>query len=324
MTTPGPWRGAAAKILFAAVLFAVALEGASQVYVAVLGRGWARTMARPDHYFRRSENPALGYELKPDFAIEKDGRTLQIDSHGLRAVPQAGNSGGPALAVLGDSVVFGTGFSQEQTIPCLLQENLGGRGVDTRVWNLGVPGYNLAELAEQLRVKGALVNPGAVVYILNLNDFCRRDTIYEGGDNGLYRMYRRPPAKALWCFRKLVYRLRKGEPASAGWYRWIFNGTRSESLAELDEIVDDCRTRGRRILVILLPACSAYADGGGYALAPIHDQISARLRKRQVEVLDTTADFASSPGTLMTGTDHLTLDGNRLMARRIAEALRPE
>jgi len=205
----------------ASLVMIVSTLGAGEVLAqlftyVVLKRSFAAITADPRHYYRKSENEMLGYELHPDFELHEQGRALHINSRGLRGPEAAPVKSGLRLAILGDSVTFSTGLSDEQTVPHLVQEELARRcGQSVEVINLGVPGYGTQELAEQLRVKSAGLELDGVVYLLNLNDFARRNTLREGADNGLYRDYVLPTLKLPWLIGKAVYRWHKSEPAYA-------------------------------------------------------------------------------------------------------------
>jgi hypothetical protein len=305
------------KLLLAALLFTVLLELACQGYAFVLGRQWARLRSQPDHFCRLSSDAILGYELKPGVVLHKDDRTLAINRFGIRDDSDSKFDGVRKVAVLGDSVVFSTGFSQEETIPALLQSELDPTTNRTRVLNFGVPGYNLSELVEQLKVKDAAYHVDDVIYLMNPNDFCRRNTMFEGADNGLYRMYCPPRFKSVWFARKLIYRLHKGDPVTPGWYLWVYAGEANAGFRDLETMADYCASAKKGFTVVLLPAGCAY-EGKTYALDNMYDEIASWLKQREIAFTNPVAAFGESPRTLFTSTDHLTIQGNRLMAGVIA------
>jgi hypothetical protein len=305
------------KIAFACALFLAALEVACQVYAAVLDRRWDAVRNRPEHYYRASANPVLGYELKPECSVEKDGRILRINRFGVRDDSDSVPAAGRRIAVLGDSLTFGTGFSQAETIPALLQQRLDPEAKSVRVLNLGVPGYNLPELVEQLRIKDAIYHFTKVIYLLNANDFCRRNSIYEGADNGLYRLYNLPRLKSPWCLRKLVYRAHKGGLVSPGWYRWVYRGARDQGLSDLAAMALYCEGRGAGFSVVLLPAGCAYS-GGDYQLSTLCEDITSSLQAGGIAVTNLVSELNPSAKPFFTDTDHLLPAGNRVVADALA------
>ncbi len=300
------------------------LEICCQVYTLSLVKHWREIEAHPGHYFSRSENPTLGYELKQDYRLRRDGNYLELNEHGIRdLVAEIALETTEIIAVLGDSVVFGIGFSQEETIASLLQGKLTEGGRPTRVLNLGVPGYGLRELGEFLDVKSGIYDWDRLVYVLNPNDFARRDSVYEGADNGLYRMYHLPSFKTPWFVRKAFYRLKKnkqGRPTSVTWYRWLYNGNKKFGLEILVEIGRLARQRGGDFMVVLLPAGCAYVDDN-YALSDVYAEIASYAKSHGIHCVDPTAEFQRAPELFFDETDHLLPAGNELMAEVLAREL---
>ena len=223
---------------FLGIFFAlIVLEIFCQIYALFLDKQWKVIKAAPGHYFKASKNFVLAYELASNFSIEKDNRRLWINRFGIREQEQE-ISDKYKIAILGDSVVFGIGLSQEQTISFLLQEAINRTGASVKVLNFGVPGYGLHELVEYLKIKDKIYDVDHVIYILNPNDFARRNSIYEGADAGLYRMYHQPLVKSPWFIRKAIYRMNKYSglddyhklKASVRWYQWLFKGNKDAGL----------------------------------------------------------------------------------------------
>jgi len=116
---------------------------------------------------RISPNPKLGFELRPNshVASEVDYR---INGEGFRGAPlTARRPGVRRVAVFGDSIVFGYWVSEADAFPAQLGELLGSR---VEVLNLGVPGYNLDQEVESLRLRVDALQPDLVVFGFCLND----------------------------------------------------------------------------------------------------------------------------------------------------------
>ncbi len=317
-------RALAAKCAVLIVSTALAVEMACQCYLWHLNRSWAEIKRRPDHYFTASENPALGYELARNRFLEKGGRTLHINAHGIRDDGQGLYEDKFRIALLGDSVTFGTNQSQEKTIGALLQHELDPDEEAIKVLNFGVPGYGLDELYEQLRVKDAIYSVDLVVFILNANDFTRRDSRYEGADNGLYRMYVRPRLASLWVARKIPYRLKKGgslvnpHPVSVEWYRWLFTANKEHGLSLIEEMHAYCQEKGVPFVLVLLPAGCAYRNGR-YELDDMYDELQRRACKSGIVTLDGREVFQGGGQAFFDPTDHLHQEGNRALAEFLTE-----
>ena len=122
--------------LLALLTFAVAglvlFEIACQIYArTVLFPRFDALRANPRHYYRASPNPLLSYELLPDSLVHHSGMTLRINDHGIRESSNDTGRGAHRVAVLGDSVVFGVGHDQDETLSGRVERHLdpqGGRG----------------------------------------------------------------------------------------------------------------------------------------------------------------------------------------------------
>jgi len=307
---------------FMGIIFAVViLETCCQIYSLYLDRQWKTIKEDPDHYYKASHNVLLGYELSDNFSIENDHRRLWINRFGIRELDNQVHDI-HKIAILGDSIVFGNVLSQEQTISALLQQSLSRIGASVSILNFGVPGYGLKELLEYLKIKDNIYNVDHVIYILNPNDFARRNSIYEGADAGLYRMYNQPLLKSPWFIRKAIYRIKKysglddyhKNKASIGWYQWLFNGNKDAGYNYIKEMALYANEKGCSFTVVLLPAGVAYNDDGTYELSYINANIGAFLKANNISYINPTDIFRSDVEKYFDPTDHLTFDGNALMA----------
>ena len=125
--------------------------------------------------YRRSGNPVLAFELKPDWRDpDADLRRSypSTNSHGQRDVERSVIR--PAgvesrILVLGASVVEGVGIRElDDTIPRRLEARL---GPGFEVLNFGVSAYCTRAKVELLRVKGLPFRPDVVVLVVTRNDF---------------------------------------------------------------------------------------------------------------------------------------------------------
>lgn len=120
---------------------------------------------RPPQIYRQHENPAISYALKPNVRETAYRTTVTTNSRGLRG-PELETSK-PVLAVIGDSITFGYGIEDDETLPARLQEKFPAWSVA----NLGVPGYTLGQETELLREQVAAgLDPSAVLLVFYFND----------------------------------------------------------------------------------------------------------------------------------------------------------
>jgi len=318
------------KLLAIALMLVVTLVAAEAVasalyYFAVSPQLDARR-ADPGHYYRLSKDPLLGYELTPGFQLRRDNRDLMINSFGLRGPEPDKPKAGLRFAVLGDSVTFGIQQAEAQTIPHLMQSKLRQQcRTAVEVLNLGVAGYGAQELNEMLKTKAPLLALDGVVYLLNLNDFARRNSLWEGADSGLYRMYWPPTLKLPFFLQKALYRWEKGSKddgmaPSLDWYRWLIHGTLSETFDEIGEMKAWADSRGIGFAVSIFPSGVALS-GGANALADQHRAITDGLRTRGVAVFDEVDPFLAG-ANLFDETDHLTDNGNDVASTQLVAVLK--
>ena len=123
---------------------------------------------------RRSDNPRLGFELRPGGSVRAEV-DYRVNAEGLRGpeTPVAKPPGVRRVAVLGDSIAFGYWVEDEDAFPRQLETllNQAGRAMGrVEVLNFGVPGYNLEQEIELLRTKALAFQPDLVVVAFCLND----------------------------------------------------------------------------------------------------------------------------------------------------------
>jgi len=275
------------------------------------------TMANPHFFLSRSENPALGYELTPDYELVHDGRRLHINRWGIRADTDELFEGRPKLAILGDSVTNGVGHTQERTLDRLLEARLRAAGRDVVVLNFGVPGYGTRELAEFLETRIGLYEPEHVLYLLNPNDYTRRNTVTEGADNGNYRIFVRPRWMTPWFVRKAVYRLIKQGGVPPRWYRWLYANNEPTIHEDIRRMRALCDAHGSTFSVVLLPAVEAYGPDG-FSLQDLYDRMLAFLAGEGIPATAPIEAFADDPTAYLDPTDHLYDVGNERMADALA------
>jgi lysophospholipase L1-like esterase len=119
---------------------------------------------------RRSADPRLRFELKPGSAVQAEVE-YRINAFGMRN-PEVSETKAPGvrrIAVLGDSIAFGYWVSEADAFPRRLERLLDGGGC-VEVLNFGVPGYNLDQEIEMLRVRALRFSPDLVLVAFCLND----------------------------------------------------------------------------------------------------------------------------------------------------------
>jgi hypothetical protein len=144
---------------------------ACEAAVRLFGLGPATNVVLHDN-FRLSSDPTLRYELVPGSV---DG-PYRISSAGLRDHEYSVEKPRDVfrILVLGDSIAYGFGVTQPDPLSEQLEDLLKLRRVPGiarfEVLNLGVVGYNITQVAQMLRVRGAAYRPDLILYAYCLND----------------------------------------------------------------------------------------------------------------------------------------------------------
>lgn len=294
----------------------VLLEVACQIYYYVAGGAQVEALRNsPNFYYQRSDDPVLAYELAKGKQASSGGRVLKINQFGFRENNEELYGNVRRVCLLGDSVAFGYDISQEGTLAPTLQRQLDPDIKRVKFFNCGVPGYSLGEMPNWLERAFRTYKITDAVYLLNLNDFSRRDTMYEGADNGMYRFFNRPQLMSPFLIGKAIYRHHKGAGlTSTGWYRWLYEGTRSWGFERLTELQEIAARDGIRLAVGILPAGVAYSKEG-YLLADEEKDISAYLKAAGITQFELTPGMSAND---FDSTDHPTPEGLKVLAALVA------
>jgi lysophospholipase L1-like esterase len=123
---------------------------------------------------RRTDNPRLRFELRPGSSVRAEV-LYRVNAEGLRGAETTVEKpiGVRRIAVLGDSIAFGYWVAEEDGFPRQLEAMMnpaGATGDRVEVLNFGVPGYNLDQEIEALRMKALAFSPDLVVLAFCLND----------------------------------------------------------------------------------------------------------------------------------------------------------
>jgi hypothetical protein len=128
--------------------------------------------ACPFTFNKKSENPILIYELKPNYEGIYDGADIclpptkiKINSDGFRdykySVEKPNNTF--RIIALGDSHTVGLGVELNETYSKVLEKLLNVGRQRYEVLNLGVDGYDLIQKIEILKRKGLTYNPDLIL-----------------------------------------------------------------------------------------------------------------------------------------------------------------
>jgi len=188
-----PSRGRSVALAAGMVLIPLVLAlGLSEIVLRAIGY-------QPSYFdatlFRPGPDSLLPYTLRQGYRGSYAGKTVTIDSAGYRVVAPRirarpaswRHDSVPVVLLVGDSEVFGQGLGDSETIGSQLQDSLTALGLDVRVENIGVPGYNswneYAAIVEYLRRSRA--DHVVVIYVPNdptfHNNALARDSSWLAG-----------------------------------------------------------------------------------------------------------------------------------------------
>ena len=142
-------------------------------------------LANPGLY-RVHRDPLVGYVLKGDADLQILDGKIHSDHLGLRSRPAGAiPEGAVRLVVLGDSVAFGYGLNDDQTLAQQLEDQLAAvRGADlppVAGRTVAMPGWNHRNSVHCLLDHLDELDPDLVVYLPVGNDLIDSDGIWESG-----------------------------------------------------------------------------------------------------------------------------------------------
>lgn len=147
-----------AILLTTIVLFFGGIELALRV------TGLQTTKPNPPKIFQKSPYPDISYELIPNIKQKAYRSTVTTNSLGFRS-PEI-DAHKPLIAVLGDSIAFGYGLEDNETIPARLNALL----PNYNILNTAVPGYDLNVQTAIYREKLKHLNSALLILIFHPND----------------------------------------------------------------------------------------------------------------------------------------------------------
>lgn len=121
---------------------------------------------------RVSDDPATGHEHRPGAVFRAMGVDVTINAYGMRGpeIERSKPEGTTRILMLGDSLTFGWGVPQDETVSARLQSVLRQEGHPVEVLNAGVGNTNTAMQVAYFLHKGHAFQPDIVVLNYFVND----------------------------------------------------------------------------------------------------------------------------------------------------------
>ncbi len=118
----------------------------------------------PPLIFQVSNNPLISYELIPGIEQTAYRSVVKTNNRGFRS--EEIDASRPLFAVVGDSITFGYGVENDETIAARLEQKL----PHYQFLNAGVPGYHLGQETALYKEKIAALNPSGIILVFHPND----------------------------------------------------------------------------------------------------------------------------------------------------------
>ena len=276
---------------------------------------------------RVSANPEIGHEHVPAGRARLMGADVSINGQGLRhrEIDMAKPPGSKRILMLGDSIVFGWGVDQSETLPAQLERILRDRGPDilggpVDVINTGVGNYNTAMEVAAFLERGRSFAPDIVVLNYFIND-AEPTPVYRDVPWLARHAYAYAVLGGAWDgLRRRVTGAQDWRSYYGGLYADGAPGWRKvqESVAVL---ADYCRTHGIRLIMTNIPELR---DLRPYPFTTEQSQIREVAKANAIEFVELLgAVEAEDPKTLwVTAPDpHPNARAHGLMAQHLAAYL---
>ncbi len=155
-----------------AVVSLVLSIGAAEYFLRLSGM-WFIPDYSAIQWYASTGDKQMPYLLKPNLSTSWGLGNIQTNELGLReSKPRSVNKDMVSILLVGDSIVFGFGVGQEDSIASLMSKslNLNQKSPRYRVINGGIPGFNIENEARLLAILTEAYHPDIVVWLLVEND----------------------------------------------------------------------------------------------------------------------------------------------------------
>jgi lysophospholipase L1-like esterase len=251
----------------------------------------------------------------------------RTNSHGLRGPerPLERTVGRPRVAVVGDSVVWGFGIDQEDTISAWLERLASNSGSAIEAWNLGVVAYNTYNEKGEYARLAPLLRPDVTIVVVLFNDlqsrpeYFRITSVGTLADPRLHAPYPdglRPFLEKSALFHAAIHLYWSAAPPS--------RGGRASDLANLPNVLDQLEQIrriasgvGSALIIAAMPSAVPEASRFG-ALAEALRRYCEQRHVAFVDLSDTLGRPPRHEYLLPSDPVHPTAQGAKLVAEALA------
>lgn len=205
------------------------------ILVAVLGLECGLRMAGYVPYyldgnaFEPSDSPEMLYELRPGFHGLYARTAITVNSLGFRGKELESGTSTERLrvALVGDSVAFGQGVRDDETLAEQLEPRLQAKlGQPVEVINFGVPGYNTCQETSRFEKRALPLNPNVLLLFYVDND-TDPPPFAISGDRVVS-----PEVQTQWLSDLRIAARKKSAAYNFAWLRWQVLKAHPLSIAE--------------------------------------------------------------------------------------------
>lgn len=285
-----------------------------------------------------------GAKFNPNSIGKYKGGRVSIDKYGFRnGIDQATWGKSRKILLIGDSVGFGYGVSDEFTISHLLNEESGTRSLG--FLSMCHPGWDTPRIRDLLYQQGEELGPWElIIWIYYINDaktstsykppLIDKSAVKQMNLTGrmqwfLYRFFKWPfvlKPKIKQIYKKAKRGILKSDPPAASWdsyYEWCLSAYELDSETRINEekyigdVVAWCERNKAGLLFLICPAETQFADGN----TKPHEFIKELSHRYNFPVVDlkpylekaNTEERVFLPGDMA----HLNPKGNKLVSNII-------
>jgi len=273
---------------------------------------------------RISSNPEIGHEHTPGARARLMGADVSINALGLRNddVSSEKPEGTTRILMLGDSITFGWGVAQDETMSVHLAEALnaiaGERENAVEVINSGVGNYNTAMEVAYFMERGAALKPDIVVLNYFVND-AEPTPVYRDVPWLARHSYAYAVLGGAWDGFKR--RLGGNEQDWRAYYAGLYGDGApgwKKAQEKIAALAAFCRTQGIRLVMVNIPELRELQP---YAFPDIEAKVQAVAEALGIEYVDLLSSVqGEEPSALwVTAPDpHPNARAQKLMAGRLA------
>jgi lysophospholipase L1-like esterase len=266
-----------------------------------------------------SPDPDLGHEHVKNASALLQSVNIRLNEWGLRGGPVMGPPPKRRILFLGDSITFGWGVPEQDTITARLQQRLRDEGEDVEVLNGGVGNYNAERYIKRFFIQLKALNPTDIVVQYFLRDAEKLD---PGGGNILLR--NSEFAVTIWiAFTRLANK--SGEQSLVDHYKDVYREDQPgyiEMNNQMNMLADYAKVHDIRLYLAMTPDVHDLAN---YRFGFIHDRMKAianDLGMRYIDLLPALGKRPPEEIWAMPGDPHPNAIAHGLMADALLSVIR--